>query len=157
MNILLTQFEKQEALESIMGQLSELKWLNRFLSETPGDSEIGGRSRQVPNACWSRVLPTPSPNPKLCLWSEEVGNDLGLDRGDGDILGGGKPVEGMDPWGHQFGNWAGQLGDGRAITLGEVETSTQYLNCNQALAKLHIQDSRMVKRYCDHHRFAPLQ
>ena len=32
----------------------------------------------------------------------------------------------MDPYaqrygGHQFGNWAGQLGDGRAITLGEVE------------------------------------
>ena len=22
--------------------------------------------------------------------------------------------------GHQFGNWAGQLGDGRAITLGEL-------------------------------------
>ena len=80
-----------------MGQLSELKWLNRFLSETPGDSEIGGRSRQVPNACWSRVLPTPSPNPKLCLWSQEVGDDLGLDRGDGEILGGGEPVEGMDP------------------------------------------------------------
>jgi uncharacterized protein YdiU (UPF0061 family) len=26
--------------------------------------------------------------------------------------------------GHQFGNWAGQLGDGRAITLAELETST---------------------------------
>jgi uncharacterized protein YdiU (UPF0061 family) len=25
--------------------------------------------------------------------------------------------------GHQFGNWAGQLGDGRAITLGELATS----------------------------------
>lgn len=128
MNILLTQFEKQEALESVMGQLSDLNWLNRFLSETPGDNEVGGRSRQVPNACWSRVLPTPSPNPKLCLWSQEVGDDLGLDRGDGDILGGGEPVEGMDPYaqrygGHQFGNWAGQLGDGRAITLGEVKTS----------------------------------
>ena len=24
--------------------------------------------------------------------------------------------------GHQFGNWAGQLGDGRAITLGEAIT-----------------------------------
>ena len=46
-----------------MGQLKDLKWLNRFLSETPGDKEVGGRSRQVPNACWSRVLPTPSPNP----------------------------------------------------------------------------------------------
>ena len=60
-----------------MGQLKDLKWLNRFLSETPGDKEVGGRSRQVPNACWSRVLPTPSPDPKLCLWSDEVANDLG--------------------------------------------------------------------------------
>ena len=115
-----------------MGQLKDLKWLNRFLSETPGDKEVGGRSRQVPNACWSRVLPTPSPNPKLCLWSDEVAADLGLERGEGDILGGGKPVEGMDTYaqrygGHQFGNWAGQLGDGRAITLGEVQTDNGVL------------------------------
>ena len=115
-----------------MGQLKDLKWLNRFLSETPGDKEVGGRSRQVPNACWSRVLPTPSPNPKLCLWSDEVAADLGLDCGEGDILGGGKPVEGMDTYaqrygGHQFGNWAGQLGDGRAITLGEVQTDNGVL------------------------------
>ena len=29
--------------------------------------------------------------------------------------------------GHQFGNWAGQLGDGRAITLGEVNTGQEIL------------------------------
>ena len=38
----------------------------------------------------------------------------------------------MDPYaqrygGHQFGNWAGQLGDGRAITLGEVNTGKKIL------------------------------
>ena len=115
-----------------MGQLSDLKWLKRFLLETPGDKEVGGGSRQVPNACWSRVLPTPSPNPNLRLWSEEIAKELGLTRGEGEILGGGKPVEGMDPYaqrygGHQFGNWAGQLGDGRAITLGEVDTGEQVL------------------------------
>jgi len=115
-----------------MGQLSDLKWLKRFLTETPGDNEVGGGSRQVPNACWSRVLPTPSPNPNLRLWSTEIAKELGLTRGDGEILGGGKPVEGMDPYaqrygGHQFGNWAGQLGDGRAITLGEVDTGKQVL------------------------------
>ena len=115
-----------------MGQLSDLKWLKRFLTETPGDNEVGGGSRQVPNACWSRVLPTPSPNPSLRLWSTEIAKELVLTRGDGDILGGGKPVEGMDPYaqrygGHQFGNWAGQLGDGRAITLGEVDTGKEVL------------------------------
>ena len=38
----------------------------------------------------------------------------------------------MEPWasrygGHQFGNWANQLGDGRAITLGEVDTGKNIL------------------------------
>lgn len=59
---------------------------------------------------------------------------LGLERTDevGVVLGGGAPVAGMQPYaqrygGHQFGNWAGQLGDGRAITLGEVKTEAGFL------------------------------
>ena len=61
-----------------------------------------------------------------------MANDLDLERGGAEVLGGGTPVEGMDPYaqrygGHQFGNWAGQLGDGRAITLGEVQTSNGVL------------------------------
>ena len=52
---------------------------------------------------------------------------LGIEKGGAETLGGGVPIPGMDPYaqrygGHQFGNWAGQLGDGRAITLGEVES-----------------------------------
>ncbi|MET0356220.1 MAG: protein adenylyltransferase SelO, partial [Cellvibrio sp.] len=43
-----------------------------------------------------------------------------------DIFSGNKLLNGMQPFamcygGHQFGNWAGQLGDGRAINLGEVK------------------------------------
>ena len=68
------------------------------------------------------------PNPILRMWSKDVAEMLGLEAVDGGILGGNVIIEGMDPYaqrygGHQFGNWAGQLGDGRAITLGEVETS----------------------------------
>jgi uncharacterized protein YdiU (UPF0061 family) len=42
-----------------------------------------------------------------------------------EVFGGNALLPGMQPYaacygGHQFGNWAGQLGDGRAITLGEV-------------------------------------
>jgi uncharacterized protein YdiU (UPF0061 family) len=42
-----------------------------------------------------------------------------------EVFAGNRILPGMDPYaaaycGHQFGNWAGQLGDGRAITLGEV-------------------------------------
>ena len=115
-----------------MGTLESLTWVRRFLDETPGDSEIGGRPRQVPQACWSRVEPTPAPNPELLLTSSEMATQLGLNALDEVLLGGGKVVDGMDPYaqrygGHQFGNWAGQLGDGRAITLGEVQLPDEVL------------------------------
>ena len=112
--------------------LSSLNWVSRFLDETPGDEVTGGKPRQVPGACWSRVAPTPIPNPELRLWSKEMGDELNLKMGDEDCLGGNKLVQGMDAYaqrygGHQFGNWAGQLGDGRAITLGEVNIGTDIL------------------------------
>ena len=115
-----------------MGTLQSLTWVRRFLDETPGDSVTGGPARQVPHACWSRVEPSPAPNPELLLWSSEMGAQLGLDTFDEVVLGGGQVVEGMDPYsqrygGHQFGNWAGQLGDGRAITLGEVLLENEVL------------------------------
>lgn len=115
-----------------MATFESLQWLSRFLDETPGDSEVGGRSRQVPHACWSRVKPAVPPSPKLLLWSEQMAETLGLERPDGVVLGGGAVVEGMDPYaqrygGHQFGNWANQLGDGRAITLGEVQLHNEVL------------------------------
>jgi uncharacterized protein YdiU (UPF0061 family) len=61
-----------------------------------------------------------------------MATQLGLDTSDEVVLGGGQVVEGMDPYaqrygGHQFGNWAGQLGDGRAITLGEVQLQNEVL------------------------------
>ena len=62
-----------------MGTLKSLVWARRFLEETPGDSEIGGQARQVPQACWSRVQPTPAPDPKLLLSSSEMATQLGLD------------------------------------------------------------------------------
>ena len=115
-----------------MGTLQSLTWVRRFLDETPGDSVTGGPARQVPHACWSRVEPSPAPNPELLLWSSEMATQLGLDTSDEVVLGGGQVVEGMDPYaqrygGHQFGNWAGQLGDGRAITLGEVQLQDEVL------------------------------
>ena len=115
-----------------MGTFESLEWLSRFLNETPGDLEVGGVSRQVPNACWSRVNPTVPPDPKLMLWSQEMASILDIERPDGVVLGGGAVIEGMDPYaqrygGHQFGNWANQLGDGRAITLGEVKLEDEVL------------------------------
>ena len=66
-------------------------------------------------------------------YSSEVSDMLGLSEETcrsqkfADVFGGNEVLPGMDPHamcygGHQFGNWAGQLGDGRAINLGEVQT-----------------------------------
>ena len=109
------------------GSLGSLNWISRFIDETPGDNQVGGLPRQVPGVCWSRVNPSPTPNPVIRIWSSEMAEELSLEAKENDILGGQKLSSGMHPYaqrygGHQFGNWAGQLGDGRAITLGEVDT-----------------------------------
>ena len=115
-----------------MGPLASLTWSSRFLDETPGDEQVNGPSRQVPGVCWSRATPFIAPDPKVRLWSHSMADVLGLLRGEAQSLAGGSLVQGMDSYaqrygGHQFGNWAGQLGDGRAITLGEVESSDGVL------------------------------
>lgn len=111
--------------------LDELTFDNRFVDQLPADQESTNYRRQVANACYSRVDPSPATEPKLVCYSEEVAQDLGLSPQDCEsetflrVLAGNELLPGMDPFamcygGHQFGNWAGQLGDGRAITLGEV-------------------------------------
>jgi uncharacterized protein YdiU (UPF0061 family) len=66
------------------------------------------------------------------MWSDEMGLKLGLERPDGRVLGGEIVTAGMDPYsqrygGHQFGSWANQLGDGRAITLGELQLEDEVV------------------------------
>ena len=128
------QLQLNRAIQHVVGGMSldSLDWRERFVEETPGDSVSGGGPRQVPGACWSKVEPTPVPNPTLRLWSDELAEILGIERGGEGFLGGNRIADGMSPYaqrygGHQFGNWAGQLGDGRAITLGEVDTGEQIL------------------------------
>ena len=118
---------------------TQLQFDNRFLAELPGDSEPRNFVREVLGACYSRVQPTPVSDPKMVAFSPETANLLGIDTTDCtsetflQVLAGNKLLPGMDPFamcygGHQFGNWAGQLGDGRAINLGDVVTDkrTRY-------------------------------
>lgn len=76
-------------------------------------------------------MPTPLPAPYLVAASAPAAALLGLDAAQLDgadwlsILIGNQVPEGAQPLaavysGHQFGVWAGQLGDGRAILLGEM-------------------------------------
>ena len=104
---------------------------NRFVAELPGDPVCSPGARQVVGAAWSAVQPTPVAAPRLLAHAPEVAALIGLSDDDvrapwfADVFGGNALMPGMEPYaavygGHQFGQWAGQLGDGRAITLGEV-------------------------------------
>jgi serine/tyrosine/threonine adenylyltransferase len=112
--------------------IAQLRYGDRFVSELPGDPRDDNRIREVLGACYSRVSPTAVPTPELLAVVPEVAELLELDPEATpelvDVLAGNRVVPGMVPYaacygGHQFGTWAGQLGDGRAITLGEVVTS----------------------------------
>jgi uncharacterized protein YdiU (UPF0061 family) len=111
--------------------LKQLTFDNRFVRELPGDPESANFRRQVTGACYSRVMPTPVTAPKQVAVSPNAAALLDLDDTAWQsnlftqVFSGNRLLDGMDPFamcygGHQFGNWAGQLGDGRAINLGEV-------------------------------------
>ncbi|HEC60519.1 hypothetical protein LCGC14_0957020 [marine sediment metagenome] len=111
--------------------LSTLSFDNRFVENLPADTETDNHRRQVMSACYSFVDPTKVAAPKLVAFSSEVASLLDLSEeaclSDDftQVFAGNQLLAGMRPHaqcygGHQFGNWAGQLGDGRAINLGEV-------------------------------------
>ena len=107
---------------------------SQFVDRLPGDVDTRNFCRQVQGACYSFVAPTPVVDPTVLAYSAEVAESLGLSMEWMDskqaaaVLGGNALLPGMKPYaacygGHQFGNWAGQLGDGRAINLGETVSS----------------------------------
>jgi uncharacterized protein YdiU (UPF0061 family) len=117
--------------------LSNVVFEDSFIQSLPGDSSKNPLSRLVPNVCYSLINPTPVASPKIIGWSADLSKKLGIIRTDelkqeAAVLSGNKLLPGMKPYaarygGHQFGNWAGQLGDGRAITLGEFRDLEGHL------------------------------
>lgn len=104
---------------------------SRFVDSLPGDPLPHNEPRQVHGALWSKALPTPVSAPTLLAYSREVAAQLALSEEALNepaflsVLAGNAPPPGVTPFaanygGHQFGHWAGQLGDGRAIGLGEL-------------------------------------
>ena len=112
-----------------MPEISNLAYTDHFVRALPADPRTDNALRQVLRACYSRVAPTHVAKPELLALVPEVAALVGLDAAPtpelAEVLAGNRVVPGMAPYaacygGHQFGTWAGQLGDGRAITLGEV-------------------------------------
>ncbi len=113
--------------------MKSLRFDNRFVAQLPGDPITGPGPREVRAAAYSLVEPSPVSAPHLLAWSRETAKLLDLDETDlstpefAQVFGGNTQLPGMQAFaanygGHQFGHWAGQLGDGRAISLGEVIT-----------------------------------
>ncbi|XP_028759844.1 uncharacterized protein LOC114718625 [Neltuma alba] len=116
-------------------KLEDLNWDHSFVRELPGDPRTDLFPREVLHACYTKVSPSADvDNPQLVSWSESVADIFDLDRREFErpdfplLFSGASSLAGALPYaqcygGHQFGMWAGQLGDGRAITLGEVLNS----------------------------------
>jgi serine/tyrosine/threonine adenylyltransferase len=99
-----------------------LTWLNRFHGLGP--------------AFFTELQPHKMSDPHWVARSEDCAESLGLPNDWWHSLGALDPLQvfsgnaqwpGMQPLasvysGHQFGHWAGQLGDGRALWLGEIDT-----------------------------------
>ena len=111
--------------------LDNFTFTNRFTRDLPADPLDANQPRQVTGACYSRVVPQQTAAPTLVAYSQEVADllDLSAEEINGNqftqVFSGNQLLDGMDSFaycygGHQFGNWAGQLGDGRAINLGEI-------------------------------------
>ncbi len=86
---------------------------------------------RLPERLFARVAPAPAPAPRLLQLNLPLADELGLDpdrlasREGVAILAGARVAAGSEPIamayaGHQFGGWVPQLGDGRALLLGEV-------------------------------------
>ena len=98
---------------------AHLTWHNRFA--------------QLGSAFYTRLQPQPLPDPVWVSRNHALARELGLEEtwfdSQNTLEGftGNRSFAGSDPMasvysGHQFGQWAGQLGDGRALLLGELQT-----------------------------------
>lgn len=113
--------------------LERLEFDNVALKKLPLDPSEEQGVRQVKGACFSRVTPQPLTKPRFVAVSHQAQALLGLDGEEvvndplgPEYLSGSKVMPGSEPaahcyCGHQFGQFAGQLGDGAACYLGEVK------------------------------------
>lgn len=118
--------------------LEQLVLTHHFQDTLPQDAISDNYSRQVKGAIWSKVLPTAAPAPELVAVADDVLALLELASSEAirpeftAYFVGNELLPSTVPYatcygGHQFGQWADQLGDGRAINLATVATA-QYGN-----------------------------
>lgn len=125
-----------------MKNLENIEYKNTFVEQFPGDLSGNPQPRLTEKVLYALVKPSSVETPRILSWSDDLGKQLDLahpsTQGQVDHLVGNRLTLGMLPYascygGHQFGFWANQLGDGRAITLGEIH-ETNY----GAIAELQL-------------------
>lgn len=101
----------------------------KFTKKFPGDFSGNTMQRQTPEVMFCIVKPAHFNDAELIDFNEKLSEEIGLgkieDQTDKDFLVAQNLPENIETYatayaGHQFGNWAGQLGDGRAIFAGEI-------------------------------------
>ncbi|MCP8897065.1 YdiU family protein [Shinella daejeonensis] len=98
--------------------------------DRPGTLPFDNSYARLPDAFFTAVDPTPVAAPRLIAFNRSLAEELGLDperleRHAADWFSGNRLPPGALPLamayaGHQFGQFVPQLGDGRAILIGEV-------------------------------------
>ncbi|MCB0448051.1 MAG: YdiU family protein, partial [Gelidibacter sp.] len=112
-------------MENITDLKLDLNIKDKFNKELPADPNKNNSRRQVTESCFSYVQPKKTADPKLLHVSKEMLGTLGLTEDSAktedflNVFTGNAVLPNTNPYamcygGHQFGNWAGQLGDGRA-------------------------------------------
>lgn len=115
----------------------KLPILDIFTKELPADTSLENSRRQVYEAVFSFVNPKKTSSPKVIHISDEMSESLGISTAESksdffrDVFTGNTIYPNTKPYamcygGHQFGSWAGQLGDGRAINLFEIQHQNKH-------------------------------
>ncbi|BFO65788.1 protein adenylyltransferase SelO [Chryseobacterium sp. KCF3-3] len=99
-----------------------------FIETFPGDFSNNPMQRNTPKVLFATSKPAGFDKPELIAFNEALSEEIGLGKyedKDLNFLVGNNLPENVRTYatayaGHQFGNWAGQLGDGRAILAGEI-------------------------------------
>ncbi|GHF83912.1 protein adenylyltransferase SelO [Thalassotalea marina] len=109
---------------------------NRFTTQLPKDTSSDNYCRTVERAAFSFVSPKQTSAPELLLLNNALAESLFIETQDHEhlakLLTGNDLPEALMPYamnygGHQFGHWAGQLGDGRAINLVQLRDKDDAL------------------------------
>ena len=109
-----------------MATLESLHFDNTALRNLPVDDNASNVVRETPGVVFARVSPTPVENPRLVSFSASALELLDLTEEETtrkefvEYFSGNRLLPGAEPvahcyCGHQFGTFAGQLGDGAAV------------------------------------------